>query len=137
MPHLVFVYGTLKTGERNHHHMAGARRLGPTTTRHAAYSLLEYPSASVPGRIAPSVEAGGSHRIAGELYEVDDAHLARLDILERIGVDYLRTTTDLADGHLAHIYLRSPQSTRPALATPTLTTIEDGVARWSEPRQAD
>lgn len=134
MPHLVFVYGTLKAGERNHRHMAGARRLGPATTRHAAYSLFEYPSGSVPGRIAPSVEACGSHRIGGELYEVDDAHLARLDILERIGTDYLRTTAELTDGHLAHIYLRAPQSTRPALATLTLTTIEDGVANWSERR---
>jgi gamma-glutamylcyclotransferase (GGCT)/AIG2-like uncharacterized protein YtfP len=132
LPHLVFVYGTLKTGERNHRHMAGARLVGPATTRHAAYSLFEYPSASVPGRIAPSVEAGGSHRIAGELYEIDDAHLARLDILERIGVDYLRTTAELSGGHLAHIYLRAPQSTRSALASLSFTTIEDGVANWSD-----
>jgi gamma-glutamylcyclotransferase (GGCT)/AIG2-like uncharacterized protein YtfP len=132
--HLVFVYGTLKRGERNHHHMAAGRYLGPVSTRQAAYALHEYPSVSAPGRIAPSVEAGGRHRIAGELYEVDDAHLGRLDGLERVGVDYFRTTTELADGRLAQIYLRAPESIRPAHATLTLTTIADGVANWSDRR---
>lgn len=132
MPHAVFVYGTLKRGERNHHHLDGARFVGAAVTRDAAYRLLDYPYASSPGRIAPSAEAGGVHRIAGELYEVDDAHLARLDLLERIGLDYERAVTALAGGQSAFIYLRSPQSTRPALATTTLTTIVDGVANWSE-----
>jgi len=132
MPHLVFVYGTLKQGQRNHHHMAGGRFLGPASTRRAVYALFEYPSASAPGRIAPSVEEGGTLRIAGELYEVDDAHLARLDILERIGVDYQRKTAELDDGRVAQIYLREPQSLRPPRPALSLTTIEQGVANWSD-----
>lgn len=130
----VFVYGTLKRGERNHHFLASAQHLGADATQEARFAMREYASVSSPGRIAPSVDAGGSHRIAGEVYAVDADLLARLDQLERVGVDYDRQTVLLASGHTAEIYLRAPSSRRPALPALTLARITGDLIDWSEAR---
>lgn len=132
MDHLVFVYGTLKRGERNFDRMAGACFIGPATTRDAAFTLREYDSVSRPGRLVPDVSAGGEHRIAGELFEVGDDLLAALDLFERVGVDYERQTVALADGQLAQMYLHSPKSVRPARPALSLARIEGDVVSWSE-----
>lgn len=130
----VFVYGTLKRGERNHQLLLTATCLGAAVTRDAAFTLREYASTSSPGRITPSVLAGGTHRIAGEVYELDAGLLARLDELERLGVDYERQAVPLASGGAAEIYLRAPASTRPALARLALASIVADVIDWSEVR---
>jgi gamma-glutamylcyclotransferase (GGCT)/AIG2-like uncharacterized protein YtfP len=134
MPTLVFVYGTLKRGERNHHVLAAAQPLGPAVTQEARFTLREYPSASSPGRLSPSVETGGAHRIAGELYAVDADVLARLDTLERVGVDYRRQAIPLASGEMAEIYLRAAASRRPALPELTLARLTGDLVDWSEIR---
>lgn len=80
MSHLVFVYGTLKRGFPNHHYMTTARFVGRGRT------VERYPLV-VGGRyFSPSLfpEPGTGKRIAGELWEVDDATLARLDDLETV-----------------------------------------------------
>jgi gamma-glutamylaminecyclotransferase len=126
----VFVYGTLKRGERNHHRMAGARFVGPAVTRDAAFTLIEQASVSTPGRTTPSVSPDGAHRIAGEIYEVDDTLLAALDDFERVGLDYERRTVALADGHSASIYLRlaSRPDRRPITG---FVHLDGDVAGWS------
>ena len=134
MQTLVFVYGTLKRGERNHHVLAAAQYLGAVVTAEARFTLCEYASVSSPGRLAPSVEAGGTHRIAGELYAVDADLLARLDRLERVGVDYQRQAIPLASGDMAQIYLRAAASRRPALPELTLARLTGDVVDWSEVR---
>jgi gamma-glutamylcyclotransferase (GGCT)/AIG2-like uncharacterized protein YtfP len=126
--HLVFVYGTLKRGERNHHRMAGARFVGPAITRDSAFTLIEQASVSAPGRTTPSVGTGGAHRIAGELYDVDDTLLAALDRFERVGTDYERRTVWLAGGASAQIYLHSADR-RPDRAP---ASFDGNVAHWSE-----
>lgn len=131
MPRL-FVYGTLKRGERNHARLAGARHLGPATTRDAAFAMAEYASVSRPGRLAPDVRPGGACRIAGEIYEVDEERLAALDRFERVGVDYHRTVIALGDGTVAQAYLGAPEGRRPANPAGRFVSVVDGVASWSE-----
>lgn len=73
----LFIYGTLKRGCSNHHYMAGQRFIGParTTPLYRLVSMGGYPGmiSSEPGRC-----------IEGELWEVDDACLKRLDVLEGV-----------------------------------------------------
>jgi len=74
MHHLVFVYGTLLRGQVNHRLLSGARLLGPHRTEpcFTLYDLGAY----------PGVARGGRTAVAGEVYEVDQAGLLRLDRLE-------------------------------------------------------
>lgn len=70
----LFVYGTLKRGQRNYRMMRGARFLGRHRTE-AGFSMHDlggFPGVCRPGRRA----------IAGELFTVDAALLARLDRFE-------------------------------------------------------
>jgi len=81
MTHLLFVYGTLKKGFPNHeNYMASAKRLGKYQT------IEKYPLVLCGARYVPcmidSPEKG--HHVEGELYEVDDECLNRIDALERI-----------------------------------------------------
>lgn len=93
----VFVYGTLRTGERNHDLLAGAARLGAdrTPTRYTLVDLGAYPAAV----------AGGSTAIVGEVFEVDAATLARLDRLEGHPHLYQRTTVRLTSRRGAVMYV--------------------------------
>ena len=73
---LLFLYGTLKRGQRNHHLMAGQEFLRPAQTapRYRMVNVGPY----------PALVADPAHgiRIRGELWQVDDAALHRLDIFE-------------------------------------------------------
>lgn len=70
----VFVYGTLKRGQRNAHFMHGARYLGQHVTKKmfSMYSFGDF----------PAVCERGQHAIAGEVYQVDARQFRRLDDLE-------------------------------------------------------
>jgi len=129
----VFIYGTLKRTERNHHRMAAARFIHEAVTRDATFVMGEYESLTFQGRSTPDVRAGGTMRLAGELYEVDDTLLAELDAFERVGIEYVRTTTILDDGSSADIYLHAPSTAAPVGAGTTRGIRLDGnIARWSE-----
>lgn len=78
--HRVFVYGTLKAGKRNHAVNTGHRLGGTWCTVHPHPLLVVGPT-----RLPWLVDRPGEgHPVRGEVYEVDDAGLARMDALERI-----------------------------------------------------
>lgn len=73
--HRVFVYGSLMRGFGNHGLLQDQTYIGEATVEEFdLHSLGSFPAA-VP-------HDGGSRIIRGELYEVDDTALARLDRLE-------------------------------------------------------
>ena len=78
MPELVFVYGTLKEGFPNFRVNTGARITGAFVT------IERFPLYLVGDRSVPWMidDPGQGERIAGELFEVDAAGLARMDALE-------------------------------------------------------
>ena len=95
MTHALFIYGTLMPGLRLEAEMHGARFMG---------------AAQVPGRL---VDVGrypgllpGDGVVSGEVYEVDDAHLARLDVVEdmvpgdRAASQYWREEVTVLNGTL-------------------------------------
>lgn len=86
MTHRVFVYGTLKREGSNNPLLAGSEFLGEAVTV-AAYKMV---ATSFPV-IMPDPDG---RPVAGEVYAVDDATLARLDQLEREGRSYDRVTID-------------------------------------------
>ena len=62
MNHLVFVYGTLKRGERNFDRMAGARFICTAATCDAAFTLREYKSSTLgyeARRLGREIEGSG------------------------------------------------------------------------------
>jgi gamma-glutamylcyclotransferase (GGCT)/AIG2-like uncharacterized protein YtfP len=91
--HLLFVYGSLKRGQRNHAQLRGAPFVGAARTL-PEYRLLDlgtYPAL-----------ARGSRAIHGELFEVEFDLLLRLDWFE--GNAYVRRVVRLADGRSAITY---------------------------------
>jgi gamma-glutamylcyclotransferase (GGCT)/AIG2-like uncharacterized protein YtfP len=72
--HQVFVYGTLKRGQRNACFLEQAEYLGDfVTEKHFwMYEFDDYPAVCRDGR----------HAIYGEIYRIDDTEFATLDELE-------------------------------------------------------
>ena len=71
----VFVYGTLLEGLRFHHVLGESKFLGKKTGRGLQmYNLGPFPACVFTGN--------REHKVEGELYEVDEETLARLDRLE-------------------------------------------------------
>lgn len=76
MDQLLFIYGTLKRGCSNHAHLAGQQFVGPARTV-PGFSL--YDIGGYPAIVADAGDRGG---VAGEVWRVDAAALARLDRFE-------------------------------------------------------
>ena len=70
----VFVYGTLKRGQRNAHFMRGAHFVGRHLTA-KIFSMYEFGD-------YPAVCRNGRHAVSGEVYRVNDRHFRLLDMLE-------------------------------------------------------
>lgn len=84
--HYVFVYGTLKRGFANSHLLDRATLIGAFRT------LVRYPLVVAGKYNSPCLldlpDMG--NRVKGEVFAVDDATLADLDHLERVGTNYNR-----------------------------------------------
>ena len=88
MAALIFVYGTLRRGERNHAQMGRARFLRSATTapRYQLVNLGSY----------PALLEGGDTAVHGEIYEVDDHYLPQLDAFEDVPSLYERKRVEMA-----------------------------------------
>ena len=80
--HKVFVYGTLKRGFHNHRLLTESRATFVATAKTRAPMRLVLGEYGIPYLMKEGDAAG---RVPGELWEVDDAGLDALDVLE--GVD--------------------------------------------------
>jgi gamma-glutamylaminecyclotransferase len=81
---ILFLYGTLKRGHKNHYLLSGQRSLGEAATepRYRLYDLGPYPGL---------VEGAASGlAVTGELWEVDAVCLANLDEFEGVPALYVR-----------------------------------------------
>jgi len=89
----VIAFGTLKRGFPLHHGLAGAQFCGEYRTVERFPMLIAGPW------FAPMIfnEPGVGHQLTGELYRIDEASLARLDVIESVGKPgNLRIPVDVA-----------------------------------------
>ena len=90
----VFVYGTLMTGENNHHFLENSKCLKKAAVEgYEMYNVGWYPA------IVP-----GDSRILGELYEVPEDDMPSIDMLEGEGSLYIRKCEITTDKALTYIY---------------------------------
>jgi gamma-glutamylcyclotransferase (GGCT)/AIG2-like uncharacterized protein YtfP len=123
---LVFVYGTLKRGERNHAFLEGQTFRGNARTAPGfrLISLGEYP-----GIIPDSNDRAG---VAGEVWSIDETCLARLDEFEGVAEGLYRRERILLQPPFSeqevqsYIYALNPMG-RPF--------IPDGVWAKSRPKK--
>jgi gamma-glutamylcyclotransferase (GGCT)/AIG2-like uncharacterized protein YtfP len=100
----VFVYGTLKRGESNHHWLVGASWQGSAELRGLVlHDLGPFPMAVI-----------GDGRVHGEVYAVEESGLIRLDALEGYPRLYDRRLHQLSDGRRAWVYLGRARQVRHA-----------------------
>lgn len=93
----VFVYGTLRRGEYNHHYLSSATYVGQTRTE-PSFTLVDL--GGYPGLLLE-----GSTPVVGELYDVDVTTLARLDLLEEAPEVYRRQWLHLNAEVSAMVYV--------------------------------
>ena len=96
----LFVYGTLRSGYGNYRLLRGCRCLGTLRTV-PGYRLYHY---GIP-YVVPSPRSSAS--VEGEVYEVNEAALARIDDLEGHPIFYERKPVKLSDGSMAEGYFMS------------------------------
>lgn len=91
MSHYVFVYGTLKRNEPNHHWLTETKN-GTGTFVGEAKTANKYPLIIGTKYNIPFLlfKPGVGHNVSGEVYEVDDKMLSNLDILEDHPNYYIR-----------------------------------------------
>ncbi|CAK1593130.1 unnamed protein product [Parnassius mnemosyne] len=91
MTHNVFVYGTLKRNEPNHHWLSNSKNgvskfiaVGKTDKKYPLIIATKY---NIPFILH---KPGLGHHVEGEIYEVDNKMLGNLDILEDHPNYYIR-----------------------------------------------
>ena len=105
--HRVFVYGTLRRGQRNHGLLASSRFVGEAATLRPFWMITTGPFPVLLDQV-PDDFGVPALAVSGEVYHVDDAVLAELDRLERLGIAYDRKVTEVHEAGQrveAHIYV--------------------------------
>jgi len=104
----VFVYGSLRRGQRYHHLMRGARHIGDyqLPPRYTLFDLGPY----------PALRPDGRDPVQGEVYVVDAVLLRRLDVLERHPLEFRRRLVATPAGAAwIYFYTRSPAPAVPVV----------------------
>ena len=94
------IYGTFMRGQPGHANLEGARFLEDVETA-PAYRLWE-----IDGRWPALIEDDEGAAIAGQLWEIEETHLARLAEIEPPG--WTRAHVELADGRRVDAFLGEP-----------------------------
>ena len=97
--HKVFVYGSLKKEYGNHSVISGGKFLREALTKDSTFTMFSF------GGFPGIYRKKDGKQIAGELYEVDDEVMQRLDYLEGNGSFYNREIVPLEDGTDAWMYI--------------------------------
>ena len=93
----VAVYGTLKKGGRLSNAMSNVEFLGAETLSHfQMFNLGWFPGIKRSRNFMDTIKV--------EVYETNEDHLARLDVIEGVPHLYTRSTTFLEDGSECFIY---------------------------------
>lgn len=101
----IFVYGTLKQNEHYHDFLKEARLLAcDSVTVNACFKMQQFRFDSDDGALSPGVREGGDAFIIGEVYEVDQGLLDKLDELEEMDVLFTRKQVEIKDVGLAWMY---------------------------------
>lgn len=101
---LLFAYGSLRKGERDHDALEGSRSHGVVRTT-AGYRLVDL------GVYAAMIQSG-HQPVVGELYEVTRETRRRLDVMKEVGVLFQRVRVELEDGRSAEAYLMREEQVR-------------------------
>lgn len=108
--HKVFVYGTLRKNERNHHLIQNAKLLAEQAwTKGTLFDT---------GYYYPAIKRSNENVVYGELFEVNDSDLARLDLLEGYNPNesnnlYTRVTQKIYTDNgstLAYVYVMEDET---------------------------
>lgn len=111
MNHRVFVYGSLKREYHNNRFLIESRFIGERLTQDETFVMRSL--GGFPG-VLKSFNGSECAAIKGELYEVDDDTLTRLDMLESNGRFYKRELVRLRDeSEPAWIYILMSRSGNP------------------------
>ncbi len=94
---LIFVYGSLCSGEAAHSRLEGADFVGEAWSR-ASYTLLDLGP-------YPGLVASGQTRVRGELYRVSESLLRELDLYEGHPDEFVRSRVYLESDDPAEGYL--------------------------------
>lgn len=119
----IFVYGTLKRGQPNHHCMFDTAN-GKAEFLATACTTQKYPLVIATQHNIPFLLniPGNGHRIQGEIYKVDEQMLKFLDAFERVPTMYQRTPVmvevmevlkDLEARSSREVYVYSTQTYKP------------------------
>lgn len=107
--HLLFAYGSLRTGEPDHPALEGATCLGTAAVSGVRLvDLGQYPAliaVGTPTRTELWV-------VVGELYEVEAKLLPRIDLLKQHPILFQRRTVTLTDGRTAQAYMMNDEQVR-------------------------
>jgi gamma-glutamylcyclotransferase (GGCT)/AIG2-like uncharacterized protein YtfP len=94
---IIFAYGSLRRGERDHGALQQASYLGMARSA-PNYRLVDL-------NVYPAMIEFRGHRVLGELYQVTREIRRRLDVLKEVPVLFQRQTILLEDGRAVEAYL--------------------------------
>jgi len=103
---LLFVYGTLKRGFSRHHALEGQRYLGTafSESKYSMFHIAGFPALVKDPALRFSERIGTAKEIWGELYEVNDDCLSRLDEIEGVSANlFQRQSMALARYNLVNL----------------------------------